>query len=255
MTRNISPISRHDDLRSLAYTRLKRMILTARLPPGSQLVERDLAAELGISRTPVREAMARLAAEGLVMRRPRRGYRVAMMEAQEVAGLYAVREALEALAIHLAIGCMGSAEHRRLAAAVDAVAAAADSRRGRAAAGRPGMRVHDLIVRQSRNPFLYETWRRLTEKILPYVWIETLYADDAAQTVREHRKLCDYIRAGKAAAAEKLIRGHISRARDNLMKVLALQVGGSSRRGMHAPDGPSVTRRSAGRADGKGGRT
>lgn len=244
MSLNVSLISRRDDLRSVAFTRLKRMILTARLPPGSHLVERDLAAKLGISRTPVREAIARLVAEGLVLRRARRGYRVATMGVQQVAGLYAVREALEALAVRLAVRCMGPAAQRRLEAAVEAAGAAAGTQGGKALARRPGLRVHDLIVRHSGNPFLYETWRRLIEKILPYVWIETLYADDAARTLREHRQLCRYIRTGAAVAAEKLIREHIGRARDNLVRVLALQVGGRSFSTARPRDGRSGRRRS-----------
>jgi DNA-binding GntR family transcriptional regulator len=218
------------------------MILTARLRPGAPLVERDLAAQLGISRTPIREAIARLTAEGLIIRRRRRGYLVTAMGAEQVAGLYAVREALEALAVRLAIKSMGSAAHRRLEAAVEAAGSAIHSRRGNASVARPGLRVHDLIVRQSGNPFLYETWRRLIEKILPYVWIETLYADDAVRTLREHRQLCRCIRRGNVVAAEKLIRDHIGRARDNLVRVLMLQVGGDLPVNSRSRDGQSVRR-------------
>lgn len=243
-----------ENLRSVAYTRLKRMILTARLPPGSPLVERDLATELGISRTPIREAIARLAAEGLIVRRPRRGYLVAAMRAEHVTGLYAVREALEALAIRLAVEGMGSAAQRRLEAAVEAVGAAARTSQGNASAGRPGLRVHDLIIRQSGNPFLYETWRRLIEKILPYVWIETLYADDAARTLREHRQLCRHIQRRNVEAAERLIRDHIGRARDNLVRVLALQGGGGPPLKSRGRDRRSVRRGSRQRPVARGGR-
>ncbi|MFI5339346.1 MAG: GntR family transcriptional regulator [Candidatus Methylomirabilales bacterium] len=217
-----------NDRRSLAYDRLKRMIVTARLRPGSSLVERDIAAELKISRTPVREAIARLVAEGLLVRRPRRGHLVPAMGAQEVEGLYAVREALEALAVRLAIGRMGNAAHRQIDAAIEALAPAARAQGEERTGARPGMRIHEVIVRHSGNPFLYETWRRLIEKILPYVWIETLYADDAARTLREHRRLRGHIRARNAVAAEKLLRAHIGRARDNLVRALALQAGGTA---------------------------
>lgn len=254
MAPNLSPAPRRDDLRSVAYTRLKRMILTARLRPGAPLVERDLAAQLGISRTPIREAIARLTAEGLIIRRPRRAYLVTAMGAEQVAGLYAVREALEALAVRLAVENMGSGAHRRLEAAVEAAGAATRRRGGNASAARPGLRVHDLIVRQSGNPFLYEIWRRLIEKIQPYVWIETLYADDAARTLREHRQLCRCLRRRDVVAAEKLIRDHIGRARDNLVRVLTLQVGGGPPVNSRGRDGGSVRRRSRPRALARGGR-
>ena len=219
-------VTPRSDLRSLTYSRLKHLILTARLRPGSALFERDVAAELGVSRTPVREAIARLIAEGLVVRRARRGYLVTAMGAEQVSDLYAVREALETLAVRLATRRMGESACRRLEAAAEAASRPRGFREQRGV-GRPGIRVHDLIVRHTGNLYLYESWRRVIEKALPYMWIETIYVDNAAQTLREHRRLCDYIRARKADDAEQLMRAHISRARDNLLRVLALQAGAS----------------------------
>lgn len=248
------PGIRRDHLRNVAYVRLKQLILTARLPPGSHFVERDLAAALKISRTPVREAITRLVAEGLISRRGRRGYLVAGMGTEEVAGLYAVREVLEALAVRLAAERMGAAAHRQLRAAVEAAGAPAVVREGNASLARPGLRVHDIIVRQSGNPFLYETWRRLIEKILPYMWIETLYADNAARTLREHRQLCQHLQARKVGAAEALIRDHIGRARDNLVRVMAMQVGGNARSDLLVRAGGSARRGARQRPLAGGGR-
>lgn len=234
---------RGDALGGTAYRRLKEMIHTARLRPGVTLVERDLAAQLGVSRTPVREALTRLAAEGLVAPRPRRGYVVAEMDPEQVAGLYAVREVLEALAVRLAVARMGPAAHRELERTVAVLVRTARSGGDGRPAARPGLPVHDCILRHSGNAFLYDTWRRLAEKLLPYVWIETLDADDAAQTLREHRALCRLIRAGRARAAEDLLRSHIGRARDNLIRVLTLQGGGAGDR--------KPTRRRGGRGGGR----
>lgn len=254
MPPGLSPKPSRDSLRTVAYARLKRMILTAKLPPGSYLIERDLAAGLGISRTPVREAIARLAAEGLIVRRPRRGYLVAAMGAEQVSGLYAVREALETLGVRLAIRGMGASAHRQLEAAVEAVSAATANPRGRRSRSRPGLRVHDMVMRHSGNPFLYETWRRLIEKILPYVWIETLYADDAERTLQEHRQLCRHIRARNAVPAERLIRDHIGRARDNLVRVLNLQAGGGTLSSPFPRDGRPGRRSVRPRTPTRGGR-
>src|SRR5689334_16319956 len=85
------------------HAHLREEILANRLPPGTVLSEVPLAASLGVSRGPVREAIGRLAAEGLVTVRPRRGAVVSALSHEEFLQAYQVREALEALAIRLAV--------------------------------------------------------------------------------------------------------------------------------------------------------
>jgi DNA-binding GntR family transcriptional regulator len=92
---------------------LKQEILANRLPPGTVLNEAGLAESLGVSRGPIREAIGRLAAEGLVVVRPRRGALVASLSKAEFLETYQVREALELLAIQLAAPRL-TEEHRRL---------------------------------------------------------------------------------------------------------------------------------------------
>src|SRR5262245_50689832 len=212
----------HSPLTGRVYARLKRAILTARIRPGTRVGERELAAELRVSRTPVREAIARLVAEGLIQRRAGRGYVLPTMGVQEAADLYAVREALETLAVRLALERMTPPSIRRLEQEVETLARASLGKDG-AGGGRPGVRLHDLIVRASGNDSLYEAWQRILDKIIPYMWIEMLYADDAVQTVEDHRELCRHFRARDAVAAEALLRSHIGRARDNLVRVLTAQ--------------------------------
>jgi DNA-binding GntR family transcriptional regulator len=228
------------------YPRLKRLILTARIMPGTALAERDLAAQLGVSRTPVREAIARLVAEGLVHRRTGRGHFVPRLGAREAGELYAVREALEVLAVRLALQRMTAADMRRLELEVETLARTSLGRDG-TAGRRPGVRLHDLIVRASGNTTLYEAWQRILEKIIPYMWVETLYADNAAQTVDEHRALCRVMRARNPGAAENVLRRHIARARDNLVRVFTAQQGLSPGR-MGAPSEDRPARKPRGRS-------
>src|SRR5438128_12486739 len=84
------------------YAHLREEILANRLTAGTELQETALAAELGVSRGPVREAIGRLAAEGLVVVRPRRGAVVRSLTKDEFIEAYEVREALEILAVRLA---------------------------------------------------------------------------------------------------------------------------------------------------------
>ena len=86
-----------------AYEYLREEILSERLPPGAELLEVALSNELGVSRGPIREAIGRLAAEGLVTVRPRRGAVVRSLSKDEFLELYQVREALEIMAVRLAV--------------------------------------------------------------------------------------------------------------------------------------------------------
>src|SRR5713226_177425 len=86
-----------------AHTFLREEILSNRLPPGTELQEVALSQQLGVSRGPIREALGRLASEGLVTVRPRRGALVRSLSKEEFLELYQVREALEVMAVKLAV--------------------------------------------------------------------------------------------------------------------------------------------------------
>src|SRR2546423_2759260 len=85
------------------HERLREEILSERLHPGAELLEVPLSEELGVSRGPIREAIGRLAAEGLVTVKPRRGAVVRSLSKDEFLELYQVREALEMMAVRLAV--------------------------------------------------------------------------------------------------------------------------------------------------------
>jgi DNA-binding GntR family transcriptional regulator len=213
--------AREGSLADSAYARLKRLILTAEFAPGAYVFERDMAARLEMSRTPVREALTRLEGEGLVTPHPRRGYVIASMDPQQAEHLYAVREALETLAVRL-IGRLSSEKALELESVIEASA--------KEPPARPKVSVHEFIVRQSGNPYLHKTWREIVEKLLPYMWVEALY-DEADRTYEEHRRLCRYLGEGDTEAAQGLMSDHIRRARDNLVRALTLQAGEQGREG------------------------
>src|SRR6476620_10278520 len=105
------------------YDHLRAEILSGRLEPGAELAEVALSEQLGVSRGPLREAIGRLASEGLVTVRPRRGAVVRSLSKEEFVELYQVREALEMLAVRLAVprlGDDGVADLERLLAAMAA---------------------------------------------------------------------------------------------------------------------------------------
>src|SRR5499427_8014529 len=108
------------------HDHLREEILAGRLPAGTELQEVALAAELGVSRGPIREAIGRLAAEGLVTVRPRRGAVVRSLSKQEFLEAYQVREALEVMAVRLAVPKLTRTEVTSLERLTDQMAARAE---------------------------------------------------------------------------------------------------------------------------------
>src|SRR5437899_9132915 len=102
-----------------AHTFLREEILSERLQPGTELQEVALSQQLGVSRGPIRDAIGRLAAEGLVTVRPRRGAVVRLLSKDEFLELYQVREALEIMAVRLAVPRLGADDFAALQGLID----------------------------------------------------------------------------------------------------------------------------------------
>ena len=98
----LSPLKDSPSLDKLAYEKIKEAILTFQFLPNDALVEGELASQLGISKTPVRDALMRLEKEGLVTRIPYKGTYVSDINNQDMANIFTIRIVLEGLAIHLA---------------------------------------------------------------------------------------------------------------------------------------------------------
>jgi len=210
-----------------AYQSIKEMVLTGRLKPGNRLSDRDLAGELGVSRTPVREALSRLVQDGLLENGRGIGYYVADLDAKQVADLYALREVLEAHAARLAAERIAAQDIKELAGVLATLdhLIADPSKRGEEI--RIGLKIHEIIARASGDGFLYETMARLLNRMHLFIWMDTLHedAETAELTRREHRDLVEFIRSGKAEQAEQLIRTHIRTGKEGILRVLAARDG------------------------------
>jgi DNA-binding GntR family transcriptional regulator len=114
-------IHKREDLRDQTYVQLRKAILSGPIRPGTVLVQEQLAEQLGISRTPVRDALDRLANEGLVVRSPGGRIQVAPFSLDELHEKYAVRQALETLALRLAAPHLAGQPMLRLRALVEAM--------------------------------------------------------------------------------------------------------------------------------------
>jgi len=190
------------------HAHLREEILANRLSAGTELQETALAAELGVSRGPVREALGRLAAEGLVVVRPRRGAVVRSLTKDEFIEAYEVREALEVMAARLATTRLGHAGLARLAELTEAMEHHAERDEvdeffdANAA-------FHSSLVEASGNGRLRELHGQLLGQINRYRQRSLALRGSLDRSVAEHRAILEALAAGDAERAAQLTSDHI----------------------------------------------
>jgi DNA-binding GntR family transcriptional regulator len=200
------------DARSLsdrAYYRIRELIVSLALPPGSILNERELMRELGLGRTPVREALRTLAREQLVEVYPRRGIFVSSVDVRDLAGLSEVRLALESAGAGLAALRATAEDRERCTELLDELERAANGHDERALI-ELDQRIHRHVYSCTHNAFLART---LEEYYVLTLRIWVLALDRVARleyAVREHRELLRAIRDGDPHKAEDVMRRHVA---------------------------------------------
>lgn len=192
-----------------AYRRLLLEIRAGGLKPGDRLLEADLATRLGISRTPVREAIRQLEADGLVVHVPRVGAAVRSLDPGEVTELYEMRSVLEGTAARLAARAASAVELDELAG-INAEMAAAQ--------GKPEVlyelnrQFHAALLDAARNRYLARSVAGL-QKTLLLLGPTTLEGEERARgAVEEHSAVLEALRAHDEQGAEQAMRRHVSAA-------------------------------------------
>lgn len=189
----------------LAEQRLRELLVTLAIRPGEPLVESTLMEQLGVGRTPLREACNRLAIDRLVVIHPRRGTFASDINIADLAALTDLRAQLEGLAAERAATRATPAERDRLSALVRESTAGADP----TAAMRHDHRVHEAIWAATHNPFLEESAARyhsLSTRIW-YLFVDRLA--DVPDHVDELRPLVAHVVEGDATAARDLAVAHV----------------------------------------------
>ncbi|MBE1463451.1 GntR family transcriptional regulator [Kibdelosporangium phytohabitans] len=197
------------------YTTLRFRFANADLAPGERLTEAALAQELGVSRTPIREALGRLQTDGLVVPAAR-GVAVATLTSDEIGHIYELRASLEGLAAaqaarQQAAGLIAPAVIRAVQEAADEVERAVEEGDAKQSA-RANMAFHRAFGGIPGNPFLEDALHRVWDRIAVST-VSNLADGDWAKTVlRQHQDICRAIVAGDADAARVAAEGHIHAA-------------------------------------------
>lgn len=205
------------DLVDHVTARLRDAILTGALAPGGRLVEEQLAAQLDVSRAPVREALRMLEYDGLVTALGRRGRFVTVLSAKDAWEVYTLRESLEAMAFGLvATKCPREVLDQAGELVLDMrTAVLAGDRR---ALSQLDVRFHRLICQTSNHDRLMRTWDSMSNQIglLSRQVLGTQY-DDLTGVADRHQRLIDVLRADDREVAIASIRDHIRSVAENVL--------------------------------------
>lgn len=191
-----------------AYSELRDRIVTVRLPPGAGLREDELMRELAVGRTPLREAVKRLALEGLVDVRPRSGTYVTPVHAGDIVHIAELRGELEAQAARLGARRMADA-HRAVATQLDAELEAIAGSAHTVAYMRLDERVHRLVWAAAGNPYLLDELERLWALSLRIWYLVLDRVPTLPAAVGGQRALLAALCAGNGRRAGALMREHV----------------------------------------------
>ena len=201
-----------------AYYAIRELIVSLDLRPGSVVNERELMERLELGRTPIREAVRRLAQEQLVEVFPRRGTFVTNVEIRDLASICDVRSALEAHAARIAAERANEADRHELAMLIAEleVATAYDDRALMAF----DERIHRAVYRATHNQFLVATLEEYYLLALR-IWVLALEQPrELEQAVLEHRALLEAILARDGAGAERIMQAHVDNFETAIRRVL-----------------------------------
>jgi len=206
-------------LRDVVFNTLRQGILTGVLKPGERLMEIHLAERLGVSRTPIREAIRMLELEGLVTMVPRKGAEVAMISKQDLSDVLEVRRVLDALATELASKRISDEEKIKLENAEKEFADATKTMDAIKIA-EADVKFHDVILQASKNKRLIQMMNNLAERIYRYRLEYIKDSRNHQRLIEEHSQIVKYVLAGDDAGAGDAAKKHIDNQEINVLNKL-----------------------------------
>lgn len=210
-----------DSTPAIIARRLREAIANGEFQPGQQLLEASLAATLGVSRGPLREAMQRLTQEGLLVSRRHRGLFVMELDEETIRDIYLARSAVERTAVRAIVDAGRGAEAASLLEVVDEMRAY-DDRPGDPEVSRLDMLFHERLVALSGSPRLeLMHGTLLTQVRLCLAWMQGSY-DTIEYRVEEHSGIAEALVAGDADLADERLVAHMD---DGLQRVLSMALG------------------------------
>jgi len=209
-------LDNYKPLREMVFESLREAIILGRLKPGERLMEIQLAEEMGVSRTPVREAIRKLELEGFVVMVPRKGAYVAGVSVKDIADVFEVRSALEGLAAGLAAERITEEEMEELEKVILQISGEEDI----LTVVKKDNEFHELIYRASRNERLKQIITHLQEQISRFRMTSLSVPGRLKIAVGEHKKIIEAICSRNVDLSMKLASEHMENAEQNLLNAI-----------------------------------
>ncbi len=209
-----------ENLTQMAYRHIKGMMFSYDLIPGQRLIFADLAKRLGVSRTPVNNALGILANEGFLDFVPNHGYKVHQITPGEASDLYELREIIELGAIEKAIRLMTREKlaHLRMRKGLYEKSVIDNINRGRFTLDQE---FHAAYVGMTGNPYLTDYFREVYQRIFLRHRVEGLPAGRAKEVVLEHEDIFNAIRQKDVKKARRLIKQHIRTGKEYIFSAIS----------------------------------
>ncbi|HIE27401.1 TPA: GntR family transcriptional regulator [Candidatus Poribacteria bacterium] len=198
----------HSTLANQVYQHLKKRIINQELKPGTRLIVSHIAAELGTSLTPVREALTSLTKDGLVEMIPHKGACVAKPTRKNFEDLFVVRKVLEGLSVRLAASRLTPADIQTLDELIDrgdSILSAGEAESWI----EMDMKLHGFIAQKSGNELLIEILSGIQDRIHIFRLLTVGWPDGVKRASQEHQAIVSALRRGDVEGAEKLMMEHI----------------------------------------------
>ncbi len=210
-------------LRDVVFNTLRQAILRGEFKPGERLMEIQLANRLGVSRTPIREAIRKLELEGLVLMIPRRGAVVADITEKSLLDVLEVRRALEELAVQLACDRITLEEIEKLEETGEEFEKVLNTESDITKIAEADVRFHDIIYMATDNQKLINLLSNLREQMYRY---RVEYLKDSNvhdQIIREHEQIATYIKLHNKEEAAKVTCTHIDNQAAAVMDTIRMK--------------------------------
>lgn len=218
MDRRLPPVrlDSYKPLREVVSEALREAIVRGDLKPGERLMEIQLADELGVSRTPVREAIRRLEMEGFLVMVPRRGTYVADLSIKDISEVFEIRTSLDVLAAGIAVERITEEELEELERLLVQISEYIDMGDMEKVVEADGQ-FHDVLYRACRNDRLVGIINNLREQFTRFRAVSINYPGRLKNTLEEHRRLVEAIAARDAETAQRYAREHLENAEQTLL--------------------------------------
>jgi len=212
-------IDNYKPLRDIVFDTLREAIISGTLAPGERLMEIQLAEDMGVSRTPVREAIRKLELEGFVVMIPRKGTYVAGFSMKQMSEVFEVRAALEELAVELSAERISDEELQQLENLLIRISNEIDGNDIETIV-KLDEEFHDLLYKTARNSRLSSIINHITEQMHRYRTESLSYPGRLKSMVEEHRNIVESIARRDGETAKKAAREHMDRAEGSYIQAV-----------------------------------